>query len=301
MSLQQNIDDYYLAGVETYGTKKETKKVNKRARRKGLLGRIGGTALGALTSFALSGGTINPITLALLTAGGSRLGSAIGAKIAGGLGSDYEWIQDEVDDMEDLLKNQRDADAFKTGLFQGLGQLSKLATAKKSADSFFDLGDTRIGKYMAKNQMLGTDAFINTVREQAFEDNPFLREEHLQDALEAPSIKASDFRMGDTTGKYTLERYGMSNPDFNFDKVASPGSIPGMSDEQMGGFLNQSAVDSLELLGDRPKAGNVPFDSFHDIVADYDQKRRDALEIGRFSEYIEDPTRRRFSYEFGGE
>ena len=152
MSLQQNIDDYYLAGVKTYGTKEETKKAKKRARKQGLWGRIGGSALGALTSFALSGGAINPMTLALLTAGGTRLGSAIGSKMAGGLGSDYEWIQDEVDDMKDLLKSQRDSDAFKSGLFQGLGQLGKLAKNKKDATGLFDLGDTRIGKYMAKNQ-----------------------------------------------------------------------------------------------------------------------------------------------------
>lgn len=301
MSVQQNIDDYYLAGVKTYGTKEETKKAKKRARRKGLFGRIGGTALGALTSFALSGGTINPMTLALLTAGGSRLGSAIGSKMAGDLGSDYEWIQDEVDDMEDLLKSQRDADAFKTGLFQGLGQLSRLATAKKSADSLFDLSNTKIGEKVMTPEFLGEERFAKMVTKKGLEDNPFLREEYLEDTLGNTNIKSFDPKMGDTTNQYTLERYGMSSSDFNFDKVASPGSIPGMSDEQMGGFLKQSAVDSLELLGDRPKAGNVPFDSFHDIVADYDQKRRDALEIGRFSRYIEDPTRRAFSYEFGGE
>ena len=301
MSVQQNIDDYYLAGVKTYGTKEETKKAKKRARKQGLWGRIGGSALGALTSFALSGGAINPMTLALLTAGGTRLGSAIGSKMAGGLGSDYEWIQEEVDDMKDLLKSQRDSDAFKAGLFQGLGQLSKLAKNKKDATGLFDLGDTRIGKYMAKNQMLGTDAFVNTVREQAFEDNPWLREEHLEDALDAPSMKAPDFRMGDATGKYTLGRYGMEAPNPEISKMYSGEAIPGMSDQGMATLFEDTAIKALDQLGDRPSVGSVPYDSYHDIVADYDQSRRDALEMRRFSRYLEDPTRRAFNYEFGGE
>ena len=166
-----------------------------------------------------------------------------------------------------------------------MSQLSKLATAKKSADSLFDLSNTKIGKKFMTPEIIGEERFAERVTKKGLEDNPFLREEYLEDTLKGTN----------------MESLMENSTDFNFEKVALSDPIPGMSDQQMGNFLNQSALDSLESLGSRPKPGAVPYSSYHDVVADYDQKRRDALEIRRFSNYIEDPTRRAFSYEFGGE
>ena len=114
--------------------KKEEKDLQKKARKKGLWGSIGRT-IGSLAVMGLTGGAVNPITLGLLTAGGSFLGGAVGAKASGtgDLSKQGRFFKDDREELQDTLGafgSENITSSLKSGVTAGLGQAAKLQKAK---------------------------------------------------------------------------------------------------------------------------------------------------------------------------
>ena len=117
----------------------ESRDIAKKAAKKGLWGSVG-RSLGSLAVMGLTAGTVNPLTLGLMTGGGSFLGGYLGAKASGtgDLGKGRVFFKDEGE------KLQRELGAFgsgnitaalKSGLTAGIGQKLKLAKDARAAEA----------------------------------------------------------------------------------------------------------------------------------------------------------------------
>ena len=113
----------------------EEASLRKKSKKKGLWGSIGRT-LGGLVAGAFTGGTVNPVTLGLITGAGTLAGGAIGAtasrlNLKGG-----KFFKEERASLEKQLGAFGEANitgALKSGLTAGIGQSVKLAKAGAAA------------------------------------------------------------------------------------------------------------------------------------------------------------------------
>ena len=149
--------------------KAEQESLGKRAKKKSLWSSIGRT-VGSLGVMAITGGTVNPLTLGLLTGGASFLGGAIGAKASrtGDLSkgkffkSDRESLQEELG----AFGSKNITESLKSGVMAGLGQAAKLQKAKlfgkgagagetaKLSEGFgMDFKGSMVGKGMEKRAL----------------------------------------------------------------------------------------------------------------------------------------------------
>jgi hypothetical protein len=112
--------------------RRESEDLQKKAKKKGLWGSIGRT-IGSLGVMAITGGTVNPATLGLLTGGASFLGGAIGAKAAGGKLTGGRFMQEERKSLQKELGafgSQNITESLSSGIKAGFGQAAKLQQAK---------------------------------------------------------------------------------------------------------------------------------------------------------------------------
>ena len=113
----------------------EEASLRKKSKKKGLWGSIGRT-IGSLGAMAISGGTLNPVTLGLLSGGASFLGGAIGAKAAGGKLTGGKFFKEERADLQRELGgfgSKNIVEALKGGVTAGIGQATKLYGAGTKA------------------------------------------------------------------------------------------------------------------------------------------------------------------------
>ena len=113
----------------------EEASLQKKAKKKGLWGSIGRT-VGSLGVMAISGGTLNPVTLGLLSGGASFLGGAIGSKAAGGKLTGGKFFKEERADLQRELGgfgSKNIVEALKGGVTAGIGQAAKLYGAGTKA------------------------------------------------------------------------------------------------------------------------------------------------------------------------
>ena len=145
--------------------KKEDAELQKKARKKGLWGSIGRT-IGSLAVMGLTGGAVNPLTLGLLTAGGSFLGGAVGAKASGtgDLSKQGRFFKDDREELQDTLGafgSENITSSLKSGVTAGMGQAATLQKAKmfgkgtseaaKLSDGFgMDFEGSMVGKNYGK-------------------------------------------------------------------------------------------------------------------------------------------------------
>ena len=113
----------------------EEASLRKKAKKKGLWGSIGRT-IGSLGAMAISAGTLNPVTLGLVSGGASFLGGAIGAKAAGGKLTGGKFFKEERADLQRELGgfgSKNIVEALKGGVTAGIGQAAKLYGAGTKA------------------------------------------------------------------------------------------------------------------------------------------------------------------------
>ena len=122
--------------------KLEEEDLQSRAKKKGLWGSIGRT-VGSLGIMAVTGGTVNPVTLGLLTGGASFLGGAVGAKFSktGDLSKGRFFKEDRAELQKELgaFGTQNITASLKSGIQAGVGQAAKLYKAGSRAQ---ELGGT---------------------------------------------------------------------------------------------------------------------------------------------------------------
>ena len=147
------------------------------------LGKVGGTALGALLA-APTGG----LSIAAGRALGATLGTAAGGAI-GGSGQDASNIKDSStglykDDFEYLRDQGRKAEDFKR-----LGKESAIAGVGEYASFKFDeYADAKFADKLARDYGIGGDKFAEDVTKKGLLDNPYLAEEGL-DLADMQEIK----------------------------------------------------------------------------------------------------------------
>ena len=104
----------------------------KKAKKKSLWGSIGRT-IGSLGAMAISGGTLNPVTLGLLSGGASFLGGAVGAGLSqtGDLSKGKFFKSDRESAQKELggFGSKNIVEALKGGVTAGIGQATKLYSA----------------------------------------------------------------------------------------------------------------------------------------------------------------------------
>jgi len=108
--------------------RRESEDLQKKSKKKSLWGSIGRT-VGTLGAMAISGGTLNPVTLGLLSGGASFLVGAIGARAAGGKLTGGTFMQEERKSLQKELGafgSQNITSSLKSGLQAGIGQATKL-------------------------------------------------------------------------------------------------------------------------------------------------------------------------------
>jgi len=113
----------------------EEASLRKKSKKKGLWGSIGRT-IGSLGAMAISGGTLNPVTVGLLSGGASFLGGAIGSKAAGGKLTGGKFFKEERADLQRELGgfgSKNIVEALKGGVTAGIGQAVKLYGAGTKA------------------------------------------------------------------------------------------------------------------------------------------------------------------------
>ena len=165
----------YTRALLGHDVQEEGKEFQKKAKKKSLWGSIGRT-IGGLGAMAISGGTLNPVTLGLLSGGMSFLGGAAGAAAGGKLTGDKFFQADRKSAQTELgaFGTQNLMSSLKSGLTAGMGQATKLYGAGSKAkeagastaevskirkgvgfgegfkDSF--IGKTKLGKEMISKQ-----------------------------------------------------------------------------------------------------------------------------------------------------
>ena len=117
--------------------RQEEAALQKKAKKKSLWGSIGRT-IGGLGAMALTGGTVNPVTLGLLTGGMSFLGGAAGAKLSktGDLSKQGKFFKSDRESIQKELGafgTQNLMSSLKSGLTAGIGQATKLYKAGSRA------------------------------------------------------------------------------------------------------------------------------------------------------------------------
>jgi len=143
----------YTRGKLLGAVKSEKSELERKATKKSLWGSIGRT-IGALGVMAITGGTVNPLTLGLLTGGASFLGGAAlsstlgGGKLTGGrfFKSDRASLQKELG----AFGTQNLMSSLKSGLQAGIGQKLKLMKSGETAAKGLDFEDSFVGKGLAK-------------------------------------------------------------------------------------------------------------------------------------------------------
>jgi|1_EtaG_2_1085319.scaffolds.fasta_scaffold16840_3 hypothetical protein len=112
----------------------EQEALQKKAKKKGLWGSIGRT-IGSLAVMAVSGGTLNPVTLGLLTGAGTLAGGAIGSARAGKLTGGKFFQKDRASLETELgaFGSKNITEALKGAVTAGIGQKIKLGKAATSA------------------------------------------------------------------------------------------------------------------------------------------------------------------------
>jgi len=128
----------------------EEKALKRKAKKKDLFSSIGRT-LGSLGVMAITGGTVNPLTLALLTGGASALGGAIGSARAGSLkgGKFFSEDREELQSQLGALGSKNLLSSLQSGVMAGMGQAAKLKKAGIDPAKGLDFGDSFIGKKYA--------------------------------------------------------------------------------------------------------------------------------------------------------
>ena len=116
----------------------ESRDIAKKAAKKGLWGSVGRT-LGSLAVMGLTGGTLNPVTLGLLTGGASFLGGAAGAAASGtgDIGKGRAFFKEEGEKLQRELGafgSENITSALKSGLTAGIGQKLKLGKMGREAE-----------------------------------------------------------------------------------------------------------------------------------------------------------------------
>ena len=138
----------------------EAADLQKKAKMKSLWGSIGRT-VGQLGVMAITGGTINPVTLGFLTGAASYAGGAIGAKAADRIGgkltggkffkSDRAALQRELG----AFGTQNLMSSLKSGITAGIGQKLKLAKSGETAAKGLDFEGSFVGKGKELSTMRG--------------------------------------------------------------------------------------------------------------------------------------------------
>jgi len=129
----------------------EERALKRKAKKKDLFGSIGRT-LGSLGVMAITGGTVNPLTLGLLTGGASALGGAIGSRAAGGSlkgGKFFSEDREELQSQLGALGSKNLLSSLQSGVMAGMGQAAKLKKAGIDSAKGLDFGDSFIGKKVA--------------------------------------------------------------------------------------------------------------------------------------------------------
>jgi len=141
----------------------EQKKLEKKAKKKGLWGSIGRT-VGSLGVMALTGGAVNPVTLGLLTGGASFLGGAIGAGAAEKIGKDkgkltggkfFKSDREELQKELGVFGSANITGSLTSGITAGVGQKFSLMKAGKQATPLsqglgMDFKGSLVGKGLEK-------------------------------------------------------------------------------------------------------------------------------------------------------
>ena len=124
----------YTRALLGHDVQEEGKEFQKKAKKKSLWGSIGRT-IGGLGAMAISGGTLNPVTLGLLSGGMSFLGGAAGAAAGGKLTGDKFFQADRKSAQTELgaFGTQNITSSLKSGLAAGIGQATKLYKAGSRA------------------------------------------------------------------------------------------------------------------------------------------------------------------------
>tara|TARA_Y100000310_G_scaffold211970_1_gene212779 strand:- start:73 stop:1212 length:1140 start_codon:yes stop_codon:yes gene_type:complete len=135
--------------------RREERSLQKKAKKKSLWGSIGRT-VGGLGVMALTGGTVNPVTLGLLTGGASFLGGAIGSKAAGGKLTGGKFFKSERESLQKELGafgSQNITASLKSGVTAGIGQKLKLMKSGETAAKGLDFKGSFVGKGVEKAKL----------------------------------------------------------------------------------------------------------------------------------------------------
>jgi hypothetical protein len=148
----------YAQAILRRDVRREESSLQKKATKKSLWGSIGRT-LGGLGIMAITGGTVNPLTLGLLTGGASFLGGVIGAKAAGGKLTGGKFFKSDREELQKELGafcTANIVESLKSGVTAGVGQkLSLMKTGKQATPLFskdfgMDFKGSLVGKGLEK-------------------------------------------------------------------------------------------------------------------------------------------------------
>ena len=200
------------------------------------LGKVGGTALGALLA-APTGG----LSIAAGRALGATLGTAAGGAI-GGSGQDASNIKDSStglykDDFEYLREQGRKAESFKR-----LGKESSIAGVGEYAGfKFNEYADARFADKLARDYGIGGDKFAEDVTKKGLLDNPYLAEEGLDladmpessflDSLKKVSADSPADQAYESLQSRKQAQFDVYNKDPNSELIRGIDSSPLMSYE----------------------------------------------------------------------
>jgi hypothetical protein len=254
----------------------EESALQKKAKKKGLWGSIGRT-IGSLGAMAISGGTLNPVTVGLLSGGASFLGGAVGAGLSqtGDLRkgkffkSDRESLQKELGGFG----SKNIVEALKGGVTAGIGQATKLyaagsraAEAGKTAEEVSAIrkgvgfgesfGESSLGKGLQK---MKTAKLGKEYAGKGWVDP------NLQTGAGDVPIVAMDRRMHTIEGQKELMLQGKA-PGL-FKQTRKGGVLDPIEKKKEIGFYQQD--DSLDAILQRQSASAKPSDKSLTSIGDF--------------------------------
>ena len=118
--------------------RKEAERLQEEGSRKNLLSSLGSAAGGLLVG-ALTGGAVNPVTLALLTGAGSYVGGKIGSNQEKINPNRYRYLKEDAEEFTRYIDQNIKGSALKSGTTAGLTQATNLARAGEGWGDMFSM------------------------------------------------------------------------------------------------------------------------------------------------------------------
>jgi hypothetical protein len=232
--------------------RQEEAALQKKAKKKSLWGSIGRT-IGGLGVMALTGGTVNPVTLGLLTGGMSFLGGAAGAKLSktGDLSKQGKFFKSDRESIQKELGafgTQNLMSSLKSGLTAGMGQAAKLYKSGETAAKGLDFQDSFAGKTKLGKEIVSKQYFKDQGLSEFVDPN-------LQVGTESgKKIIAMDRRQHTIAGQEELMSKGKAPGLF---RQTREGGAPILQDESLDAILQRqsASASSIEKAGIKSRYG----------------------------------------------